>query len=80
MDVSSLPERTRVESASVAEVRGDRFEGGLDSQHTELNDPPPSRHYGVGIYFSEESLTLKQIGAAVRSAGNRTNDIQGGSI
>jgi hypothetical protein len=62
-----LSERGRDEFAAVAQVRGDNYVTELDSwitKHTEPDESPLGRRYGVGVYFFEESQsTAQSVGA-----------------
>jgi hypothetical protein len=53
-----LSVRSRDEFAAVAEARGSSYATELDSwiaKHTEPDETPAGRRYGVGVYFFEES-------------------------
>jgi hypothetical protein len=62
-----LSERGRDEFAAVAQVRGDSYVTELDSwitKHTEPDESPSARRYGIGVYFFEESQsTAQSVGA-----------------
>jgi Family of unknown function (DUF6502) len=72
-----LSERSRDEFAAVARARGDSYVGELDSwiaKHTEPDESPASRYYGVGVYFFEESQSPAQSGVAQSTAGGSSVD------
>jgi uncharacterized protein DUF6502 len=73
MVVSShaLSKRNRDEFLAVAQTRGDNYVTELDgwiTKHTEPDESPAGRRYGVGVYFFEESQSAEQ-SASARSPG-----------
>jgi hypothetical protein len=78
-----LSERSRDEFAAIAQVRGDSYVTELDSwiaKHTAPDESPEARHYGVGVYFFEESQAADQF-AGARSPGSEFSlDERKGSI
>jgi hypothetical protein len=78
-----LSERSRDEFALVAQARGDSYVSELDgwiAKHTEPDISPSSRHYGVGVYFFEESPSSEQSDAAMSPAGDASGTDKKGSI
>jgi hypothetical protein len=78
-----LSERSRNEFAAVAQARGDSYVGELDSwiaKHTEPDDSPASRHYGVGVFFFEESPTPVSSGDVLSQAGDSSFNRLNGSV
>jgi hypothetical protein len=78
-----LSERSRNEFAAVAQSRGDSYVGELDSwiaKHTEPDDSPTSRHYGVGVFFFEESPTPVSSGDAQSRAVDSSFKRWNGSV
>jgi hypothetical protein len=72
-----LSARSRDEFALVAQSQGDSYVGELDSwiaKHTDPDNSPESRHYGVGVYFFEESPSSEQPGADTSWAGGSSVD------
>jgi hypothetical protein len=78
-----LSERSREEFAKVAEARGTNYVNELDSwlaKHTEPDESPTSRHYGVGVYFFEEPQSREQSRDAQSQAGGLNVDGVEGSV
>ncbi len=62
-----LSARGRDEFASIAEARGDAYVTELDSwvtKHTDPDESPKGRHFGVGVYFFEEPQSTEQSAGA----------------
>ena len=67
----ALSKRNRDEFLAVAQTRGDNYVTELDgwiTKHTEPDESPAGRRYGVGVYFFEESQLAEQ-SASARSPG-----------
>jgi hypothetical protein len=67
----ALSKRNRDEFLAVAQTRGDNYVTELDgwiTKHTEPDESPAGRRYGVGVYFFEESQSTEQ-SASARSPG-----------
>jgi hypothetical protein len=78
-----LSERSRDEFAKVAEARGTSYVSELDSwiaKHTEPDESPTSRHYGVGVYFFEEPPSREQSSDAQSPAGGFSVGSPKGSV
>jgi Family of unknown function (DUF6502) len=78
-----LSERGRDEFAAVAQVRGDNYVTELDSwisKHTEPDETPSGRRYGVGVYFFEESQPPVQAGGAQSPGRDLSMEGRKGSV
>ena len=78
-----LSERGRDEFAAVAQVRGDSYVTELDSwitKHTEPDETPSGRRYGVGVYFFEESQPPVQAGGAQSPGRDLSTEGKKGSV
>jgi len=78
-----LSERGRDEFAAVAQVRGDSYVTELDSwitKHTEPDETPSGRRYGVGVYFFEESQSPVQAGGAQSPGRDLSMEGKKGSV
>src|ERR1700733_5228464 len=63
----ALSKRNRDEFLAVAETRGNTYVTELDgwiTKHTEPDESPAGRRYGVGVYFFEESQLAEQSASA----------------
>jgi hypothetical protein len=68
-----LSERSRDEFSAIAQNRGDSYVTELDSwiaKHTEPDESPAGRRYGVGVYFFEESQSAEQSAGAGSLGGD----------
>jgi hypothetical protein len=74
MVISNHPisERSRDEFLAVAQARGESYVSDLDiwiARHTEPDDSPTSRHYGVGVYFFDEAPSREESGDVQSQGG-----------
>jgi Family of unknown function (DUF6502) len=73
-----LSERSRDGFSAIAQNRGDSYVTELDTwlaKHTEPDESPAGRRYGVGVYFFEESQSAEQSAGAVSPGGD--SSVQG---
>src|SRR5580698_2455270 len=79
----ALSERNRDEFSAIAQVRGDSYVTELDTwiaKHTEPDESPAGRRYGVAVYFFEESQSAEQSAGARSLGGDISVEGRKGSV
>ncbi|HEV2703556.1 MAG TPA: DUF6502 family protein [Steroidobacteraceae bacterium] len=78
-----LSERSRNEFLAVAQARGEGYVSDLDSwiaRHTEPDESPTSRHYGVGVYFFDEPPSRENSRDGQKQSGDLSVNRRNGSV
>ncbi len=78
-----LSDRSRDEFLAVAQARGEGYVSDLDSwiaRHTEPDESPTSRHYGVGVYFFDEAPSRENSIDAQSRDGDLSGNKRNGSV